>query len=310
MARRKTKEEYANDLIQLNTNIVAAEPYITSATSIRHRCTVCNNEFKTRPTKILGGQGCPNCTRRKSNEQYCWDLLRLNPNIIAIDTYVTSSVAIKHQCMKCSHIFTALPNNILNGKGCSICSREMNSSIQKKTQEQYSQQLKDLSKNISVVEEYIDAKTYILHRCDICNNQWKDSPTHILGGRGCPSCTEKYNGFGSYKDMENMPKKAYLYILDILLINGEHFLKVGVTVQKIEVRVNSLSCSIDRINIEHIKVLHTVETTGEIVLKLEKLILHNLSNYKYNCSLRFAGHTELLKLEALPKIIRILNENI
>lgn len=57
----------------------------------------------------------------------------------------------------------------------------------KKTHEQYLQQLKD--KNIKVIplEKYIDDSTKILHRCE-CGNEWMVKPNHILRGVKCKDC--------------------------------------------------------------------------------------------------------------------------
>lgn len=58
----------------------------------------------------------------------------------------------------------------------------------RKTHEEYLKQLKD--KNISIIplENYVDAKTKILHRCMVCNYEWTVTPSNIISSYGCPSC--------------------------------------------------------------------------------------------------------------------------
>lgn len=38
------------------------------------------------------------------------------------------------------------------------------------------------------IEEYIDSKTNILHKCLICNHEWSVRPHNVLSGFGCPKC--------------------------------------------------------------------------------------------------------------------------
>jgi hypothetical protein len=46
------------------------------------------------------------------------------------------------------------------------------------------------SRNIDVtpLEEYVDDKTPISFKCNVCNNIWKVDPSHLKGGRTCPNC--------------------------------------------------------------------------------------------------------------------------
>ena len=57
-----------------------------------------------------------------------------------------------------------------------------------KTHDEYVRQVAAINVNIEVVEQYIDSKTKILHRCKIDGYQWKQRPDKILEGRGCRLC--------------------------------------------------------------------------------------------------------------------------
>lgn len=59
---------------------------------------------------------------------------------------------------------------------------------ERKTHEEYVAEIVSKNPNIEVIEEYIDAKTPILHRCKIDDHEWHARPNNILGGRGCPVC--------------------------------------------------------------------------------------------------------------------------
>ena len=61
----------------------------------------------------------------------------------------------------------------------------------KKTHDQYVEEVKNINPNIEVIGIYINAKTLILHKCKIDDNEWMCSPSNILNGRGCPICANK-----------------------------------------------------------------------------------------------------------------------
>lgn len=60
--------------------------------------------------------------------------------------------------------------------------------MQKKTHNEYVEEVKHINPNINVKGKYIDAKTKILHQCMIDNCEWNATPNNILRGRGCPVC--------------------------------------------------------------------------------------------------------------------------
>lgn len=60
--------------------------------------------------------------------------------------------------------------------------------MEKKTNEEYVKEVSIINSNIDVMEDYINAKTNILHKCKICGYKWMAAPTNILKGKGCPQC--------------------------------------------------------------------------------------------------------------------------
>lgn len=87
------------------------------------------------------------------------------------------------------------------------------------------------SRNIDVtpLEEYVDDKTPISFKCNVCNNIWKVDPSHLKGGRTCPNCkkiarTEKAkNQFlrkakEVHNDFYNYDKVVYIKQLNKVII--------------------------------------------------------------------------------------------
>ena len=80
------------------------------------------------------------------------------------------------------------PSDVLNGQGCSQCGIDKTRNAIKKEHQQYVDELKLKNNNLEVLGEYINAKTPILHRCLICENEWEVTPDSVLRGTGCPKC--------------------------------------------------------------------------------------------------------------------------
>ena len=61
--------------------------------------------------------------------------------------------------------------------------------MKKKTHEEYVAELAVKNPSLEVLEEYIDAKTKILHRCKIDGYEWCCLPNHALNSKSCPMCS-------------------------------------------------------------------------------------------------------------------------
>lgn len=131
----KSKNKNADDYIKLlkekNINyIIPIEEYKKSKTPILHKCLRHNVVWETTPDNVLSGHGCIECGKEKSseerlkkNERYKEELNDKKINIISIEEYKGSHVPILHRCLKDNHEWKARPANVLNGKGCPICSK-------------------------------------------------------------------------------------------------------------------------------------------------------------------------------------------
>lgn len=57
-----------------------------------------------------------------------------------------------------------------------------------KSTETYKAELVITNPTVICIDEYINAKTKILHKCLVCNYEWFAAPSNILSGRKCPNC--------------------------------------------------------------------------------------------------------------------------
>lgn len=210
MGRKKTHEEYVDELSIKNPIVSVVEQYINTHTAILHHCLIHDVFWKTTPSRVLSGAGCEKCkkekfrnTRCKTHEEYVEEVEVRNPNVVVIGEYVDAKTQIDFYCKKHNVCWSAYPDNVLRGCGCHKCSKEKIGAKNRKTHDRYVQDLKIVNQNIEVLEEYIDAETPILHRCKIDGHMWSARPGNILFGKGCPKCNESRGEKEIYKWLYN-----------------------------------------------------------------------------------------------------------
>lgn len=190
MRRKKTHEEYVIEVAAINPNIEVIERYVGARTPILHRCKIDGHQWKPSPTNILRGHGCPVCRdsylreqRIKTQQQYEQEVAQLHPTIEVIGVYFGAETPILHRCLIDGYEWMPRPGNVLSGKGCPICAGNI-----RLTNSEYVERLMAVNSNILPIEEYVTAKTPILHRCLIDNYIWRLLPESALQGYGCPKC--------------------------------------------------------------------------------------------------------------------------
>ena len=199
MGRKKTHEEYVEELAVKNPTIEVMEQYVNTNTPIMHHCLIHNVFWKTTPGRALQGIGCEECklekfrrVRRKTHEQYVEEVSIINPNVEVIGKYIDARTSIEHYCKIHNITWTSYPDNILRGVGCKECGNEKIRSKNIKSHDNYLEDLYSVNCDIEVIEEYQGANIAILHRCKIDGHEWMARPGNILSGKGCPRCQESH----------------------------------------------------------------------------------------------------------------------
>lgn len=207
-----------------------------------------------------------------------------------------------------TNLLSKLPNR--NSKGISIKTSRLGIKVlspwnKKLTTEEYLAKLE--GRNISLVEEYIKDCIEIMHKCTTCGTEWKSRPNNILNGHGCPCCNK---GFGS-NYATNLPAKASIYLVEITLNNGEHFLKLGVTSNTSNIRFINIKSELNSlVPIVCFDILKQVYSDGKTILDKEYLLLNSKHRAQYICSVPFKGCTELFNISNKQFLLDALNENI
>ena len=185
-----TNEEYVSRLKVINPQVVPIDAYINRCTSITHMCLIDGYIWRTSPSSILSGRGCPKCAGNlhKTHDEYVCELFNINPNIIVIEQYIDAQTKILHQCKIDGHVWRVAPTTILNGCGCPKCANKIRSMDFMKSHDEYVRQLNDINQYIEVLEEYQGTDIPILHKCKLDGHEWHARPHNVLNGVGCPKC--------------------------------------------------------------------------------------------------------------------------
>lgn len=196
MPKRKTHNEFVDQMTIKNPNIIILGTYTNSQTKILCKCKIDDNEWLVTPSKLLEGRGCPECGKRtvskkmsKSHDQFVKELSLINPNIEVLGKYINSSTKILVRCKIDGNEWLGIPGNLINGRGCPKCKSTNTSLRMRYTHEYVEQLLKNTYPNIIMLENYKGHHIKIKFKCLICNTEWSAMPTHVLHGKWlCPTC--------------------------------------------------------------------------------------------------------------------------
>lgn len=122
MPRKKTNEEYLEELFQKEINYEPLEEYKGATTKIKHRC-LNNHTWLVTPSLVLGRhRQCPLCTGKRSNtEEYQKRLMSMGLPYKVVGTYYNQMTKCKLKCDK-GHIWSVRPTDVLlHGFLCRSC---------------------------------------------------------------------------------------------------------------------------------------------------------------------------------------------
>lgn len=125
---------------------------------------------------------------KKTHDEFISEMEVKNDKVIVIGTYdgAHSNIAVK--CKMCGEIFELPPSKLLNGRCCKKCTQVAIHQKQKKTHEQFINELFDISPNITIITRYTNNRTKVECKCEVCGNTWEATPNKLLLGRNCPKC--------------------------------------------------------------------------------------------------------------------------
>jgi formate dehydrogenase assembly factor FdhD len=214
-SRKKTHEQYVEELKIKNPTVEVIGQYININTNIEHHCLKHNVCWYTAPSRVLKGAGCKLCKtekyklqKTKSHEDYVNEVKSIHSdNIEVLGKYIDAKTPILHKCLIHEIEWNSAPTNVLKGNSCQKCGHEKIGNKLRKSNENYIHELKQINPNISPLENYIQANQAILHKCIIDDYEWKVMPSTLLSGGGCPKCAN------------NLKKTTEEYIAEVNAVN-------------------------------------------------------------------------------------------
>lgn len=193
MRKRTTNSEFIKKLSEKRNDVISIETYINNNTKIKFKCLKCGHEWDSKPSNILSGKGCPNCSRKKTNDAFLHELEKINNNIIALQPYVKDDTKINFKCKKCQHEWYQTPNNILNKKcGCPVCAAKKINDKNTLSHSDFLSKKDSFNKDIEIIGIYTKNYVKLDVKCLKCGYQWKMLSSNILKGQGCPICRESH----------------------------------------------------------------------------------------------------------------------
>lgn len=195
MPKRKTKEEYVEELKIKNPTIELVGDYINAKTKTLHHCITHDVWWDAAPDHIIHGRGCKLCgiekysnKRKKTREQYIEELKIKNPTLILTGKYIDTHTPTQHCCTTHDVLFDIRPYDAVRGSGCKYCGYNKMSIIKTKSEEQYIKDLEVKNPNVQLIGKYSGANTPTQHRCLIHDIVWNITPANALSGNGCKYC--------------------------------------------------------------------------------------------------------------------------
>ena len=127
-SRRKTTEEFVEELRIINDKIQIIGEYESAHKKINCKCKNCNHEWSTEPNLLLRGRGCPKCaitsiadSLRTTKEQLIERIAVFGNNIDIVGEYKNVHTKIECICRNCGCVFIKAPKELVRGQGCPWC---------------------------------------------------------------------------------------------------------------------------------------------------------------------------------------------
>ena len=244
MPRRKTPEEFVEELGIKNPSVIALDPYVNSGTKLHFQCKKCGTIWETIPETILSNHGCPNCSRkaatnktRKTHEQFLRDIEQRQLCIVPLENYNGAKGNIEFLCKKCGHRWVSYPNMVLTGHGCPKCGRDRIANALSSSDTEFREKLNSVNPDIEAKEVYTRSNRKILCECKICGNNWRATPNNLLHGYGCPKCNLVFQS--------SFPEQAVYFYVRREYPDAKNKYKEGFENTEIDIYIPEIKCGIE-----------------------------------------------------------------
>lgn len=179
--------------------------YVKSDEKLLFGCKKCGYEWNASLTSAIRAKiGCPRCAGNARLTNDIIDERLKNKSIYRIGHCLNCSEKIEYGCHICGHIWKATSDNISRGiSGCPKCSNKV-----KLTHEVIDEKLK--IKNITRLTDYVNNKSLMRYKCNICNYEWETTGGSVLNSNtGCRKCAGTI--LLTNKEVDEKLKETFVY---------------------------------------------------------------------------------------------------
>lgn len=257
LGRERSHEDFVKLMNDINPNISFLSQYQDSKSEILCHCKIDDYEWYSNPNRLLNGQGCPECGKRKqiknstkTHDDFEHEINnKYNGKIILLSKYTGSHDSIDCKCILHNTVWTTTATSLLTSSlGCPTCVAEATGDRCRKSNEQFLDELLKVNPDIVPLEKYIHGHHKIKCLCKIHNYEWYVIPDKLLRRKtGCPKCASYHNErsvdeilddwgykytaqkrFKDCKDKNTLPFDRYLDEFNILIeYDGEgHYIPI------------------------------------------------------------------------------------
>ena len=196
MPKRKTTEEFVEEVKKINEGYTVIGEYINNKTKITFKHEVCGCIFSTIPKDFLNGKSrCKKCgleklanSKAKSKEQFKREFEEKSKNeYTLLSDYYRNNKKVKVIHNTCGKEFYVTPNAFLsNSSGCPDCYGN-----KRKTLEEFKNEIYDkVGDEFEVTGAYKNNKTKIKLFHKKCGLEFEVMPHKFLKASSCPFCRE------------------------------------------------------------------------------------------------------------------------
>lgn len=161
--------------------------------------------------------------RRKTNEEFLREVKELRGDEYTfLEPYKNSKTKIRVRHNECGHVYSVAPSDFLQGKGCRLCGLTSAFKKQRKTNRDFSREVKALTGDeYTFIDEYNGAQTKIKVKHNKCGHIYEVKPTNFLNGKRCPKCSAKIAG-------DKQRKSEVKFISEVREIHGDEYEVIGI----------------------------------------------------------------------------------
>jgi len=187
MTRRVSKEEFQkrlDDKYGVGTYIIKVYSGTNHLAKITHKC---GYTWDIEPCNLMSRERCPKCSGTMPVTIEELNKRNIKKHFVVISKESNNMVL---HCLVCGNEWKGSLENFGYGKhGCPKCKGDDASLRQKKTNEQFLQDVTDTWGNrYTPLDKYINSRVKIRVRCNNCLGVWEIKPNDLLNGHGCPRC--------------------------------------------------------------------------------------------------------------------------